>query len=291
MGFLRYNFNPATIFLGDCGSLSIGFALGCYGIFWSQHAATLRGFAAPIIVLSVPLLETMLSIARRFLRGKPIFAADRRHIHHRLLDLGLQPRAVALVMYGISVAAGVCALLVSVAGVRVGGMLVITFCLAVWLGIRRLDYSEFAAALQLMFGGLMARMIDTEVSLRQLDAQLAAASYPEQRRGILAATSGKLGFNEILIASGGATWRQVLGSAPPSECWQLRVPLTGENFAEFSIALNTRLRPVMLWAFANLVRRHMTPPPVSLPRRLRGGVVFSPIDYREHTVAEKVSGD
>src|SRR5947208_12565007 len=85
LGFLRYNFNPASIFLGDSGSLLVGFLLGCYGVLWTQKSATLLGMAAPLMALSIPLLDTALAIVRRFLRHQPIFGADRGHIHHKLL--------------------------------------------------------------------------------------------------------------------------------------------------------------------------------------------------------------
>ena len=78
LGFLRYNFNPATIFLGDSGSLFIGFLLGYFSVLWSQKAATMLGMTAPLIALSVPLLDTGLAIFRRFLRRQPIFGADPR---------------------------------------------------------------------------------------------------------------------------------------------------------------------------------------------------------------------
>src|SRR5712692_312642 len=65
LGFLRYNFNPASIFLGDCGSLSIGFLLGCYGVIWSQKSATMLGMTAPLMALSIPLLDTCLAVGRR----------------------------------------------------------------------------------------------------------------------------------------------------------------------------------------------------------------------------------
>src|SRR5437764_1589081 len=92
LGFLRFNFNPATIFLGDCGSLFIGFLLGCYGVLWSQKSATILGMTAPLMALSIPLLDTTIAIIRRFVRQQPIFSGDRDHIHHRLLDRGLTPR-------------------------------------------------------------------------------------------------------------------------------------------------------------------------------------------------------
>jgi len=90
LGFLRYNFSPATIFLGDCGSQTVGFLLGCYGVLWSQKATTLLGMTAPVMALSIPLLDTALSVARRLLGGRPIFRADRGHIHHRPWIAGLR---------------------------------------------------------------------------------------------------------------------------------------------------------------------------------------------------------
>jgi UDP-GlcNAc:undecaprenyl-phosphate/decaprenyl-phosphate GlcNAc-1-phosphate transferase len=101
LGFLRYNFNPASVFLGDCGSLLIGFLLGCYGVMWSQKSATLVALTAPMMAMAIPLLDVALAIVRRFLRNQPIFGADQRHIHHRLLERGLTPRRAALFLYGI----------------------------------------------------------------------------------------------------------------------------------------------------------------------------------------------
>jgi len=89
LGFLRYNFNPASIFLGDSGSLTVGFLLGCYGVLWAQKSTTMLGMTAPLMALGVPLLDTGIAIVRRFLRHQPIFEADAGHIHHRLLARGL----------------------------------------------------------------------------------------------------------------------------------------------------------------------------------------------------------
>ena len=97
LGFLPYNFSPASIFMGDCGSLTVGFLLGCFGVIWSQKSATLLGMTAPLIALAIPLLDTALAIARRFLRRQPVFGADRGHIHHRLLARGFTPRRVAYI--------------------------------------------------------------------------------------------------------------------------------------------------------------------------------------------------
>jgi UDP-GlcNAc:undecaprenyl-phosphate GlcNAc-1-phosphate transferase len=73
LGFLRYNFSPASIFLGDCGSLFVGFLLGCYGVLWSEKSTTILGMTAPLIALSLPLADAGLALMRRFLRGQPVF--------------------------------------------------------------------------------------------------------------------------------------------------------------------------------------------------------------------------
>lgn len=94
--FLFFNFAPASIFLGDCGSLAIGFLLACFAILWSHAVGTASGFLAPLFVLAIPLLDTVLTIVRRLSRRRPLFAADREHIHHQLLAQGLTPRSVVI---------------------------------------------------------------------------------------------------------------------------------------------------------------------------------------------------
>ena len=127
LGFLRYNFNPASIFLGDSGSLLIGFLLGCFGMMWGQKSATAIGMTAPLIALAIPFLDTGLAIARRYLRAQPIFAPDRSHIHHRLLDQGLTPRRTAVMLYGICGLCAVLAILQDVAYRGYGGLVIIIF--------------------------------------------------------------------------------------------------------------------------------------------------------------------
>jgi len=86
LGFLFYNFNPATVFLGDSGALTVGFLLGCFGLVWTEQGTGLFGTLVPILAMIIPMMDLSLSIVRRSLRGQPIFAADRGHIHHKLLD-------------------------------------------------------------------------------------------------------------------------------------------------------------------------------------------------------------
>jgi UDP-GlcNAc:undecaprenyl-phosphate GlcNAc-1-phosphate transferase len=98
-GFLLFNFNPASVFLGDSGALLIGFLLGCFGLAWCQKTATLLSVSVPLLAVGVPLTDLSLSVLRRLATRRPILAADRGHIHHQLLDLGLTHRGAVLVLY------------------------------------------------------------------------------------------------------------------------------------------------------------------------------------------------
>lgn len=104
LGFLFYNFNPATIFMGDTGSMFLGYTLGAAALLSGhQKESTLVSLLVPLIALGLPLADTLLAMARRFFAHRSIFSADRQHLHHRLLDLGLTHRRAVLVLYACSV--------------------------------------------------------------------------------------------------------------------------------------------------------------------------------------------
>ena len=105
IGFLVFNFNPAKIFLGDCGSLFLGFVLAGCSMLSGAKYATLAGLGLPLVALGVPLFDTFFSMLRRLLERRSLFAPDRRHVHHRLLERGLAHRQAVLVLYGVTLAA------------------------------------------------------------------------------------------------------------------------------------------------------------------------------------------
>jgi len=144
LGFLRFNFSPASIFLGDCGSLTLGFLLGCYGVVWSEKSATVLGMIAPLFVVFVPLFDTGIAIVRRFVGQRPIFAADREHIHHKLLAQGLPPGRVVLVLYGCCGLTCVASLLLTASRMQYRGLIVASsVVMAALLSLRYLGYTEF----------------------------------------------------------------------------------------------------------------------------------------------------
>lgn len=98
-GFIPYNFNPASIFMGDTGSQLLGFLLAGISIEGAIKSATAFAVVAPIIALGVPIYDTLFAIIRRKLNGKPIMSGDRGHLHHRLMEAGLSQRQTVVVMY------------------------------------------------------------------------------------------------------------------------------------------------------------------------------------------------
>lgn len=102
-GFLFFNFYPAKIFMGDCGSMFLGFVIGAGSVVYQAKASTAVGLAIPFLAMGVPILDTGFAmLRRRVVERRSMFAADRKHLHHRLLDLGLHQRTVVIVIYAVT---------------------------------------------------------------------------------------------------------------------------------------------------------------------------------------------
>jgi len=104
-GFLIFNFNPAKVFMGDCGSLFVGFTIASLSVMCVSKSATLVGLALPALALGIPIFDTLFSMLRRFLERRSLFAPDRSHFHHRLLELGLNQRRAVLAIYAVTLLA------------------------------------------------------------------------------------------------------------------------------------------------------------------------------------------
>ncbi|MGV8980039.1 glycosyltransferase family 4 protein [Clostridium sp.] len=106
LGFIPYNFNPASIFMGDTGSQLLGFLLAAISIETAIKSATAFVIAVPILAFGLPIYDTLFAMIRRKANGKPIMQADKGHLHHRLLDMGLSQKQAVIIMYFISAALG-----------------------------------------------------------------------------------------------------------------------------------------------------------------------------------------
>lgn len=100
LGFLFHNFHPAKIFMGDTGSMFLGYSIAILSLLGLYKSVTLFSFVVPIMILGVPIFDTSFAIIRRLVNRKPISEADKSHLHHRLLALGLSHRDTVLVIYG-----------------------------------------------------------------------------------------------------------------------------------------------------------------------------------------------
>jgi UDP-GlcNAc:undecaprenyl-phosphate GlcNAc-1-phosphate transferase len=226
LGFLLYNFVPASIFLGDCGSLLIGFLLGCYGVTWGQKSATLLGMIAPMMALALPLLDVGLSIFRRFLSNRPIFGADRGHIHHRLLDRGMKPRTVVAILYAGCAVAALLSLMQSVLYHNIGGIVIVLFCGVVAIGVRKLGYVEFGVAREVLMRGGLRRILREEICLRNFrDGVLRATTFDEFWAAIQTAAQD-LGFPYVRLSTGDRDYRCQVESGTPDLHWRFHVDLT-----------------------------------------------------------------
>src|ERR1017187_6244485 len=245
LGFLRYNFNPATVFLGDCGSLLIGFLLGCYGLLWSEKSATILGMTAPLLALSIPLLDTGLSIVRRFLRHQPIFGADRGHIHHKLLARGLTPRRVVLLIYGLCGISAALSLLASVAQEQYAGAIIVLFCLGAWVGIQHLGYAEFDTARRMVFAGTFRRRLNAQLQLTTFHDNLAAAVTPDQCWEVLHRAYSNFGFNEIKLKLAGRSYAPTTNGHHIANSWTIRIALSETEYLNLSREFDTEAPPVI----------------------------------------------
>jgi len=144
LGFLRYNFNPATIFLGDSGSLFLGFMLSAVSLVGSAKGTTVVAVAIPIVAFGLPLLDTVLSVARRYLSGQPLFRADREHIHHRLLKRGFSHKQAVVVLYVVSALFGLISLLMLYPSGKSVGIVLTVVGIGGVIGVQHLRYPAFA---------------------------------------------------------------------------------------------------------------------------------------------------
>lgn len=143
VAFLRFNFNPASIFMGDGGSLFLGYVLAVSAIRTSQKSSAAVSLLVPIVALALPIADTLLAMARRGIRGRPMFSGDKEHIHHRLLALGLSHRQVVLLLYAVCVVLGGISLGLLSVGTKVGIMALAGLVALSLLGLWRLGFFRF----------------------------------------------------------------------------------------------------------------------------------------------------
>ena len=179
-GFLFFNFNPAKVFMGDGGSMFIGFMVGAGSVVCQAKSATLAGIAMPALALGVPIFDTVLTMIRRpVLDRRSIFSGERGHIHHRLLDRGLSQWQALCVIGAFCLATGAAAHL-AVVGNDALAVLAVAALLALMIRLRLFGYHELALVQRAVAGMLagLARQLGTSARRRLPDAgQLAQLDF------------------------------------------------------------------------------------------------------------------
>ena len=206
LGFLRYNFAPARIYLADGGSLFIGYLLATLSIEGATSPTTGALIYVPVFALALPLLDAALAIARRWLRRMPVWKGDHRHIHHRVAALGLSTSRTVGVLAAAAAALAAVGLLTGLAGaglftlrLAVGLTAVVV---AVAVGLRHLDYYEFTAARTALQTrpARWRRFVREEIRLRDAERELATARDLNDLRTCLDRCALAFGLDRIEIS-------------------------------------------------------------------------------------------
>jgi UDP-GlcNAc:undecaprenyl-phosphate GlcNAc-1-phosphate transferase len=198
LGFLRFNFNPATIFLGDSGSLFIGFVLSALALAGAQKAPTIVAVAIPVVSFGLPILETALSIVRRLISGRPVFTADREHIHHKLLQHGMTHRQVVILLYGVSAIFALLSLFLLWPTGSSLGLVLAVLGIGIWIGVQHLGYLEFGELARVAHRTLnQPQIFVNNLAIRRAAEELKVARDYDQVRRILLAAFGSNDFDSF----------------------------------------------------------------------------------------------
>jgi UDP-GlcNAc:undecaprenyl-phosphate/decaprenyl-phosphate GlcNAc-1-phosphate transferase len=198
-GFLRFNFHPATIFLGDSGSLFIGFLLSALAIAGSQKSPTIVAVSIPLVSLGFPILDVVLSVARRFIGGKPLFRGDRNHIHHKLLKRGFSQREAVLLLYTVTAGFGFISLVMLHHAAAVALILALTGT-AVLIGVQQLRYGEFGEMLSLMqYAARRRQRVANHLAVRHAAEVLDSCETITEICRVMQETFQPLGFDGVVV--------------------------------------------------------------------------------------------
>jgi UDP-GlcNAc:undecaprenyl-phosphate GlcNAc-1-phosphate transferase len=206
------------------------------------------------MALAVPILDVGLSIVRRFLRHQPIFGADYGHIHHRLLDKGFSPRRAALILYGVCGLAAGFSLLQSEVHHRFGGLVIVLFCAATWIGVQHLGYLEFGLASRMLLGGGFLRFVNAQFCLRAFEQSLAAAKSVDDFWLAIREACKTLGFNRVRLYLFSEIYEQQIMDSDSEDCWDLRIPLCSSNYINLSRAFHSPVQPMIVAPFVDALR-------------------------------------
>jgi UDP-GlcNAc:undecaprenyl-phosphate GlcNAc-1-phosphate transferase len=232
LGFLHYNYPKGRIFLGDSGSLSLGFLLAVLSVKASSNRSGAVLVVVPILAMFVPLMDGLLAIVRRWLRNVPLYGADARHIHHRLLALGISQQRTVLFLWALAVAmAGLGLLLALTAPFVASSIAIIGLMGAVILliyGTNFLSYHELIVAGEVLMSApsRARRVISDQILALDLTALLFNATSTAEIAMILGTSGAQFGFLAMQLSGGDiATNEETADLSASSWAWKLDYPI------------------------------------------------------------------
>ncbi len=230
-GFLQFNFPKARVFLGDAGSMSVGFLIAVFLL----RAAEVQGpsvlAVVPILAMFVPLLDVLLAVLRRWLRGVPLSGADARHIHHRLLALGLSPERTAIVLWCLAIGMASFGLLIALTAPYVATSIAILglvgLSILVIYGTNLLSYHELVVAGEVLFTApsRFRRVISDQILALDLTARIQNAHGVEEVSSLLSSTAESFGFLKMELLRDEDSPRNADSQPLGPWAWKLEYPL------------------------------------------------------------------
>ncbi len=234
LAFLCFNFSPASIFLGDSGSLTIGFILGCFGLIWSNTDGTMTGLAAPLMAFALPLLDVSLAISRRYLRSVSIFKGDRGHIHHMVLARGFKVRETTFILYGVCAIAASLGLVQTVGKARLHGLAIGAFLVLIWAGVRYLDYVELGAVRRFFSRKRVFRHVQHEIFLQDLGRSLLTATTATDCWAVVSKVCADLRFSTVELLLHDTYFATNIDNTDESLSWKMTLPLGTKAYLALS---------------------------------------------------------
>ena len=241
LGFLRFNFPPARIYMGDGGAYFLGFLIGCLTIVTSQKGTIFAALVAPLFVLALPIIDTALAILRRGVRGLPLFRPDRKHIHHRLLASGYSRRNVVLGLYGFTAFFLVLGVFVFYSHGQYFALLLGIGTLSIILAAGKFNFSREWFSIGRVLGNSMESRANIHYAMslsRWLALEGIRATTVEQIALDVVFIARKLGFNSVRmrLEDEEKVWQLNGGGRENSRCYQHKLPGHKYCFVELCIA-------------------------------------------------------
>lgn len=256
--FLRSNWPPASLFLGDTGSLTLGFMIGCGGAALARRFPNGEGLIAATLILTLPLMEVALSTLRRLLRGQPIFSPDSHHIHHQLKRQGLGAAPVLLRLGLLSLLATTIAVIQIWCSPWQPVLLIIPFVLILAHGVATLRYPEFNVLWAAVLGGRIRNWLRHQILLRTMEEELLDTLDMAATQWILQKYAVGFGLLDLRVNLAGIDDQEKNPELRELSTYMVRIDLPLKSWVNFRVPLSLKRTENPAADYASLLLRTLS---------------------------------